>query len=61
VGSTNSFLRRYVAGNIFNIVVVGDDHDGTGGTIGEARTRQFELLKRAKAGPKFSKYLKALT
>ena len=25
VGSTNSFLRRYVACNIFNIVVVGDD------------------------------------
>src|SRR6266446_2637957 len=31
VGSTNSFLRRYVACNIFNIVVVGDDDDGTGG------------------------------
>jgi len=28
VGSTNSFLRRYVACNIFNIVVVGDDDDG---------------------------------
>ena len=27
VGSTNSFLRRYVACNIFNIVVVGDDDD----------------------------------
>src|SRR5262252_4074821 len=33
IGSTNSFLRRYVACNIFNIVVVGDDDDGTGGTI----------------------------
>jgi len=31
VGSTNSFLRRYVACNIFNIVVVGDDDDGAGG------------------------------
>src|SRR5215472_17204490 len=31
VGSTNSFLRRYVACNIFNIVVVGDDDDGNGG------------------------------
>jgi hypothetical protein len=29
VGSTNSFLRRYVACNIFNIVVVGDDDDGS--------------------------------
>src|SRR6516165_574354 len=36
VGSTNSFLRRYIACNIFNIVVVGDDDDGTGGTIDEA-------------------------
>jgi hypothetical protein len=33
VGSTNSFLRRYVVCNIFNIVVVGDDDDGTGGPI----------------------------
>jgi hypothetical protein len=31
VGSTNSFLRRYIACNIFNIVVVGDDDDGTEG------------------------------
>jgi len=30
VGSTNSFLRRYIVCNIFNIVVVGDDDDGTG-------------------------------
>src|SRR6516165_4375323 len=37
VGSTNSFLRRYVVCNIFNIVVVGDDDDGTGGTIDEAQ------------------------
>jgi hypothetical protein len=28
VGSSNSYLRRYVACNIFNIVVVGDDNDG---------------------------------
>ena len=41
VGSTNSFLRRYVTCNIFNIVVVGDDDDGTGGTIDEARPRPF--------------------
>ena len=31
VGSTNSFLRRYVACNISNIVVVADDDDGTSG------------------------------
>ena len=41
VGSTNSFLRRYIAGNIFNIVVVRDDDDGTGGTIDEAQTKRL--------------------
>jgi hypothetical protein len=60
VGSTNSFLRRYVACNIFNIVVVGDDDDGTGGTIDEAQTKTIlDLLKKAKGGPKFLKYMKA--
>src|SRR6516225_3563424 len=60
VGSTNSFLRRYVACNIFNIVVVGDDDDGTGGTIDEAQTKSIlDLIKKAKAGPKFLKYMKA--
>ena len=51
VGSTNSFLRRYVACNIFNIVVVGDDDDGTGGTLDEAQTKTvLDLMKRAKVG-----------
>jgi len=60
VGSTNSFLRRYVACNIFNIVVVGDDDDGIGGTIDEAQTRTIlDLIKKAKIGPKFLKYMKA--
>ena len=60
VGSTNSFLRRYVLCNIFNIVVVGDDDDGNGGTIDEAQTQTIlDLIKRAKVGPKFLKYMKA--
>jgi ERF superfamily protein len=60
VGSTNSFLRRYVACNIFNIVVVGDDDDGTEGTIDEAQTKTIlHLIKTAKIGPKFLKYMKA--
>jgi hypothetical protein len=60
VGSTNSFLRRYVACNIFNIVVVGDDDDGTGGTIDEAQAKTIlGLIVKAKAGPKFLKYMKA--
>jgi hypothetical protein len=60
VGSTNSYLRRYVACNLFNIVVVGDDDDGTGGTIDEVQTNTIiDLIKKAKAGPKFLKYMKA--
>jgi hypothetical protein len=60
VGSTNSFLRRYVTCNTFNIVVVGDDDDGTGGTIDEAQTKTIlDLVKKAKVGPKFLKYMKA--
>ena len=60
VGSTNSYLRRYVACNIFNIVVVGDDDDGNGGTIDEAQTKTIlALIKKAKVGPKFLKYMKA--
>jgi ERF superfamily len=60
VGSTNSFLRRYVACNIFNIVVVGDDDDGIGGTIDETQTKTIlDLIKKAKVGPKFLKYMKA--
>jgi hypothetical protein len=60
VGSTNSFLRRYVACNIFNIVVVGDDDDGNGGTIDEVQTKTIvDLIKKAKVGPKFLKYMRA--
>jgi hypothetical protein len=60
VGSTNSFLRRYVLCNIFNIVVVGDDDDGNGGTVDEAQTQTIlDLIKRAKVGSKFLKYIKA--
>jgi hypothetical protein len=60
VGSTNSYLRRYVACNIFNIVVVGADDDGNGGTIDEAQSRTIlALIKKAKVGPKFLKYMRA--
>jgi hypothetical protein len=60
VGSTNSFLRRYVACNIFNIVVIGDDDNGNGGTIDEAQTKSIvDLIKKAKVGPKFLKYMRA--
>ena len=60
VGSTNSYLRRYIACNIFNIVVVGDDDDGSGGTLDEAQTNTIvDLIKKAKTGPKFLKYMRA--
>src|SRR5205085_12182048 len=60
VGSTNSFLRRYVACNMFNIVVVGDDDDGAGGTIDQSQTKTIvDLIIKAKVGPKFLKYVKA--
>lgn len=60
VGSTNSFLRRYIACNIFNIVVIGDDDDGTGGAIDEIQTKTIlDLIKKTRAGPKFLKYMKA--
>jgi len=62
VGSTNSFLRRYITCNIFNIVVVGEDDDGNGGTMDEAQTKTIlDLIKKAKVGPKFLKYMKAET
>jgi hypothetical protein len=60
VGSSNSYLRRYIACNIFNIVVVGDDDAGNGGTIDEAQTTSIlELIIKAKVGPKFLKYMRA--
>ena len=60
MGSTNSYLRRYIACNIFNIVVVGDDDDGNGGTIDETQTiTLLESIKKAKVGPKFLKYMRA--
>jgi ERF superfamily len=62
VGSTNSFLRRYVACNIFNIVVVGDDDDGIGGTVDPDQTKTIvNLIRKTRNGPKFLKYMKALS
>jgi hypothetical protein len=60
IGSTNSYLRRYIVCNLFNIVVVGDDDDGNGGTIDEAQVKTIlALIKKAKVGPKFLKYMRA--
>ena len=40
--------------------MVGDDDNGNGGTIDEAQTQTvLDLIKRAKVGPKFMKYMKA--
>jgi ERF superfamily protein len=60
IGSTNSFLRRYIACNIFNIVVVDDDDDGAGGLIDETQAKTIlGLIRKAKVGPKFLKYMRA--
>jgi len=41
-------------------VVVGDDDDGTRGKIDEAQTKIIlALIKKAKIGPRFLKYMKA--
>jgi hypothetical protein len=43
-------------------VVVGDDDDGTGGAIDESQTKIIlDLIKKTKVGPKFLKYMKALS
>ena len=60
VGSTNSYLRRYIACKIFNIVIAGDEDDGTGGTLDEVQANTIvDLIKKAKVGPKFLKYMRA--
>jgi hypothetical protein len=42
------------------IVVVGDDDDGNGGTIDDVQAKTIlALIKKAKVGPKFLKYMKA--
>jgi hypothetical protein len=41
-------------------VVIGDDDDGNGGTIDEVQTTTLlDLIKKAKVGPKFLKYMRA--
>ena len=40
--------------------MVGDDDDGNGGRIDEAQAQTIlDLIKEAKVGPKFLKYMKA--
>jgi hypothetical protein len=41
-------------------VVIDDDDDGAGGPIDEAQSKAIlDLIKKAKVGPKFLKYMKA--
>jgi hypothetical protein len=63
MGSTNAYGRRYVACNLFNIVVIGDDDNGTGGTIDEAQVAAIRSLLQETGSDqtKFLKYLKAPT
>ena len=60
VGSTNSYLRRYIVCNIFNIVVIGDDDDGNGEAIDKDQASTIvNLITKARVGPKFLKYMRA--
>jgi len=60
VGSTNSYLRRYIVCNIFNIVVIGDDHDGNGEAIDKDQASTIvNLITKARVGSKFLKYMRA--
>jgi len=57
--STETFLTRYAIAGIFNLVFVNQDDDGTGGTIAEEDAhRLVDLIKQAKAGPRWLKYMK---
>lgn len=61
MGSTNSYGRRYVICNIFNIVVVGDDDDGMGGPIDEAQVANLRdlLTKANRTEAQFLRYMRA--
>ena len=59
IGSTETFLRRYLACGIFNVVFKDLDDDGNGGPITKEQVAEIlEKMKEAKAGPKFLKYLR---
>lgn len=63
MGSSNSFGRRYVTANIFNIVVVGDDDDGSGGVIDKDQAETIRGLIKASGADeaRFLKYMKVST
>jgi hypothetical protein len=65
IGSTNSYARRYITANIFKIVVIGDDDDGTGGTIDDAQVAylremiiQIEKIDPRKDEAAFCKFMR---
>jgi hypothetical protein len=61
-GSTETFLRRYLACGIFNVVFKGLDDDGNGGPLSEPQVDEIlVLIHKAKAGPRFLKYMNALS
>jgi hypothetical protein len=61
MGSTLMYGRRQGRCMLFNIVVVGDDDDGTGGTIDEAQAKAIRALLEQTGSNEaaFLKYLKA--
>lgn len=59
--STETFLKRYLACGIFNVVFKDMDHDGNNVATLEADQVDYilEKIPQAKAGPKFLKYVQA--
>lgn len=57
--STETFLKRYLACGIFNVVFKDMDNDGNGALSGDQIDYIVDLIKRSRAGPKFLEYMKA--
>jgi len=62
IGSTETFLRRYLACGVFNVVFKDLDDDGNGGPITDEQVAEIlAKIPEAKAGPKFLKYCGCLS
>jgi hypothetical protein len=59
IGSTDTFLRRYLTCSIFNVVFRDMDNDGNGALSQDQVDYIIELMGKAKVGPKFLQYMKA--
>ena len=61
-GSTETYLTRYAICGIFNVVFKDQDNDGNNQFLDEVQIATIvELMAKAKVGPKFLHYMKALS